>query len=67
MRLNTLAFPSGDNVSGMEVGMKLRDYFAVRVLTAVHPENVAMNEEQLKTLTEYAYRVGDAMLVARED
>ena len=59
---STAAFPSDGRV-----GLLLRDYFAIRVLQALHPENVAMNDEQRKQAAEYAYRMADSMMVARED
>jgi hypothetical protein len=65
MRLFARAFPCNDQ-DGPN-GMFLRDYFAIRILQSVHPENVAMNPDQRKQSAAYAYEMADAMLTARED
>jgi|8_EtaG_2_1085327.scaffolds.fasta_scaffold222806_2 hypothetical protein len=62
------AFPQGKQVgqcSVSEGGMTLRDYFAAKAMQGIcaHPDNWGLLGDRL---AKEAYRVADAMLIARD-
>ena len=52
--------PNDANLNDQE-GMTLRDYFAAKAMASV-----SADEEHVKAIARYAYRMADAMLAARE-
>ena len=58
------AFPLPDNVGTLYHGMSLRDYFAGQALVTL--ATLTPHIKDRVELTSTAYRIADAMLVARE-
>lgn len=59
------AFPVVVEHTLVESGMKLRDYFAIRLAAAaIAPGSTPIPEHQ-KYIAEWAYKMADAMLTAR--
>ena len=46
-------------------GMTLRDYFAAQSITGINPGRL-YGDDGIQTIAEQAYKLADAMLVARE-
>ena len=68
---NTPAFPSFDYITqeGREnpTGMTLRDYFAASFVSSGHVFKIISDGNTPELVAEQAYRMADAMLVAREE
>jgi hypothetical protein len=56
-----------DAYHGPQEGMTLRDYFAAKELTRVHPDQLQVcdHPEAYERLATHCYRMADAMLKAR--
>jgi len=62
--MNEAAFPNPHRTD--ELGMTLRDYFAAKAMQGMLSENSGIRY-LTDELVEFAYKVGDAMLKAREE
>lgn len=68
MKKQPKAFPSSDATINHEEGMNLRDYFAARAMQAyMHDLEVAWDSYGLTCAARDAYKLADAMMIARRE